>query len=407
MLTYIGNFKNNFKVNKLMSDEDLKLFYDSLIKKDFINFNMSKVGQGFYPKEIRDTLLKNIVEKYPLNSKICILNDLSLHLYNNMIDLGYKNISLIFGGFKKEGNKISHIENDNSISIIKSLINSNFKEFKNNSTTAILSVKEFLNMNNNININDKFDLVIANPPYEIGNAIITETMKHCEEAVVLMPLSRYKKDGLYKKIKNIDIIPMGTAGFEDADTTPHICGLKSSYNNNFSYEEIQLYSYDQKWIKYYRENLKREASWVRTSYPKTEDIYKMNREKCTFMLTIRTGVDGVHKTKNCTDYKWNLENTFTLGQRGSSRSDKSIPMYTDGVYMGEFATFKTIKERENIIAFWYSSKIMSSIVQGLNKQTFPNVDLFLPKVDWTKPWTDEEILKDYGYTDEEIKEILK
>ena len=301
MLTYIGNFKNNFKINKLMSDEDLKLFYDSLIKKDFINFNMSKVGQGFYPKEIRDTLLKNIVENYPLDSKIYILNDLSLHLYNDMTNLGYKNISLIFGGFKKEGNKISHIENDNSTFIIKSLINSNFKEFKNNSTATILSVKEFLNMNNNIN--DKFDLVIANPPYEIGNAVIIESMRHCDEAVVLMPLSRYKKDGLYKKIKSIDIIPMGTAGFEDADTTPHICELKSNYNNNFSYEEIQLYSYDQKWIKYYRENLKRKASWE-CSY-RVESPHPINT---TFLLTIRTGVDGVHKTKNCLDYKWNVEN---------------------------------------------------------------------------------------------------
>lgn len=398
MLTYIGNFKNNFKINKLMSDEDLKLFYDSLIKKDFINFNMSKVGQGFYPKEIRDTLLKNIVENYPLDSKIYILNDLSLHLYNDMTNLGYKNISLIFGGFKKEGNKISHIENDNSISIIKSLINSNFKEFKNNSTATIVSVKEFLNMNNNT-VSDKFDLVIANPPYEISNAVITETMKHCNEAVVLMPLSRYKKDGLYKKIKNIDVIPMGTAGFEDADTTPHICKLKSNYNNNFSYEEIQLYSYDQKWIKYYRENLKRKASWESKWLLTKKECLELPRDK-TFCLTVRTGVDGVHKTSNCFDYIYNktyekIENNPTLNETAK------------GVVMVPWSIFNTTIEKQNCQNFWYSSKIMSEIAQGVNKQSISNINSFFPKVDWTKPWTDEEILKDYGYTDEEIKEILK
>ena len=30
----------------------------------------------------------------------------------------------------------------------------------------------------------------------------------------------------------------------------------------------------------------------------------------------------------------------------------------------------------------------------------------LPKVDWTKSWTVEEILKDYGYTDIEIENIM-
>ena len=29
-----------------------------------------------------------------------------------------------------------------------------------------------------------------------------------------------------------------------------------------------------------------------------------------------------------------------------------------------------------------------------------------PKVDWTRSWTVEEILKDYGYTDLEIENIM-
>ena len=31
----------------------------------------------------------------------------------------------------------------------------------------------------------------------------------------------------------------------------------------------------------------------------------------------------------------------------------------------------------------------------------------MPKVDWTRSWTVEEILKDYGYTEDEIKEVME
>ena len=47
------------------------------------------------------------------------------------------------------------------------------------------------------------------------------------------------------------------------------------------------------------------------------------------------------------------------------------------------------------------------LLWGMNVGQASNPSLAIPKVDWTKEWTDEEILKDYGYTDEEIKELLK
>ena len=42
----------------------------------------------------------------------------------------------------------------------------------------------------------------------------------------------------------------------------------------------------------------------------------------------------------------------------------------------------------------------------MNTSTARPYSIMIPNVDWTHSWTDEEILKDYGYTDEEIKEIL-
>ena len=81
---------------------------------------------------------------------------------------------------------------------------------------------------------DKFDLVIANPPYEIGNAVITETMKHCEEAVVLMPVSKLKSKDLYKKINSISegLLWSDYCSFSDATVTVNIISMSSKNKNN-------------------------------------------------------------------------------------------------------------------------------------------------------------------------------
>ena len=42
----------------------------------------------------------------------------------------------------------------------------------------------------------------------------------------------------------------------------------------------------------------------------------------------------------------------------------------------------------------------------MNKPTSCPFPYAIPKVDWTRPWTDEQILEDYGYTKEEIDTIL-
>ena len=41
-----------------------------------------------------------------------------------------------------------------------------------------------------------------------------------------------------------------------------------------------------------------------------------------------------------------------------------------------------------------------------NKDGGTALGKYLPKVDWTRSWTVEEILKDYGYTDIEIENIM-
>ena len=47
------------------------------------------------------------------------------------------------------------------------------------------------------------------------------------------------------------------------------------------------------------------------------------------------------------------------------------------------------------------------LLRWMNKTTGCKYDYIIPRVDWdSRTWTDEEILKDYGYTDEETEIIL-
>ena len=42
----------------------------------------------------------------------------------------------------------------------------------------------------------------------------------------------------------------------------------------------------------------------------------------------------------------------------------------------------------------------------MHKDTLTEITYWFPKVDWTRSWTVEEILKDYGYTEDEIKTVM-
>ena len=49
---------------------------------------------------------------------------------------------------------------------------------------------------------------------------------------------------------------------------------------------------------------------------------------------------------------------------------------------------------------------MSKIFTAVNADSYVVPSKFTPKVDWTRSWTVEEILAEYNYTEEEIKEVM-
>lgn len=254
-------------------------------------------------------------------------------------------------------------------------------------------------------------MVIANPPYSIAGPItkaVLDILKP-DEYVSLMPASDYKKGKLYNHIKTIESVPAGM--FEDACVAPSLATLSSEKVNDLTSDEFEVMCYDPKYKKFYDENIKRKITWKREAQDgslgknKTEEesreSLKYLNNRTDFLITMRTVLDGTHKTPDCHDYKWNVEKSTTY---------KDLPMsYSiskkEGHILAGFVYFNNETEFNNFSDYWYRGNLSNKLIKGLNK-TGGSWKNAIPRINWNRPWTDEEILKEYGYDDKEIEEIL-
>ena len=235
---------------------------------------------------------------------------------------------------------------------------------------------------------EKFDLIIANPPYNMGNKIISNCVDKAKECVVLMPFSKYKANELYKHVLSLEIVD--PKAFKDAVITTNLCVCKLIPNKiERTFEELEIETFDQRFQKYYSENLRREEPWTWKTINDRKLLKRLCEDNKTFFLTVRSILDGVHTKESSQDIQANLHKTI-------------ITDCLDAI------TFKTELEKINIQKWWYSSKIASGLCWATNKQggmgTHP---IFLPRVDWTHEWADEQILKEFKYTNEELLQIMK
>ena len=112
-------------------------------------------------------------------------------------------------------------------------------------------------------------------------------------------------------------------------------------------------------------------------------------------------------SKNCDSYKWNVEKSITADEL-ISRHNIYKQYGTLRVSLNAIE-FSTPTEKDNFTAFVYSDsgfRFISKIFTSINCDSNIELTNVFPKVDWTREWTVEEILADYGYTEKEIKEVM-
>ena len=262
-------------------------------------------------------------------------------------------------------------------------------------------------------MNIKFDLIIANPPYgNAGGANITKKIidnVYFEEYVNLLPANDYKRNDskdLFKYAREMESI---SNGFNDAVVTTHLCKIAKE-PNNITLDEFEISNYiDRSLDKYFTENRSRSHYAIDNSdtgyHPESWTVNK------TFIIGQRVIASGRLPLGIDNDmYRWNIEKSIN----NKKLLDNHMPQCYKkmGVTRVTFSAinFNTEIEKDNFVEFIYSrdgfrfiSKIFTAV--NIDSGTYP-LDKVFPKVDWTRSWTVEEILKDYGYTDLEIENIM-
>ena len=268
----------------------------------------------------------------------------------------------------------------------------------------------FYDLNEVLKMCKKFDYIIANPPYAMGNDITKTVVENVEfgKYINLMPASKYKGRELYRYVESIEKVEDHFEGAEVGESLT-ITTMSKSADIFSSFEELEMRKFDERFKKFYEYNLLSNLSQkyigLIQGFTNEETIKNFLLKldiNTDFLISDRVCAHGVDMSGN--SYNWNV-------LRNIKNSDISYGTQGKGKWRAHYGVlyFNTEVERTNFTDYWYrngTAGLCHKLIKGLHK-TGGTVDIAIPRVDWSHPWTDEEILKEYGYTEEEIKEILK
>ena len=378
--------------------QDLETLSKTLVKPDIINFGLNKVGGGYTDKIAGKVIAK--LSKLDKDKTIVIINDITLQMADKLLEAGYKNIYLAFGSFNKDGT----VSKDKTVyNIMKAVIENNIKEKLN-----AISLEEIFNM--------KIDGIIANPPYGAIGANIAYTIREkidYECFVNLLPANDYKRNKTKDLFNYQSEMEPVNDGFDDAAVTTHLCLVSKNKVNTMTDDDFTIAQFiDPQLNKYFKKNYNRSYyAFDEFDCGRGDNVLNWTVEK-TFVLAGRDiNHRAMPKTKTCSSYRWNVLEDMTnkefVDKHIVSRAVKGnfIEVEFSGI------NFKSNIEKKNFVKFIYTgneAKFVQKLFTAINCDggSFIVHHIF-PKVDWTRSWTVEEILKDYGYTEDEIKAVME
>jgi hypothetical protein len=388
------------RIGTEVTEEDLQAL-KQLLTCDYRNFRGkdNKISFGF-TSAIAEVIVERADTLVSKDAKICALNDLSLEMYLTLLKAGYKreNIYIAVGNWTEAKGKAVPDTERNTTLLFHHHVSTSFVEDIN-----IISLEEFLTMT--------FDLIIANPPYGAIGANITKTIidnVQFDYYINLLPANDYKRNStkdLYNYQSDMEPINDGFKG--DAAVTTHLARVHKAKVNTLTLEEFERSQYtDGQLDKYFAENSKRTHYAISTSTATAPKDINFD-SSLSIMFNHRTAANKhLAYSKDTAPYSIN-NNLLTYAQAAKTyglKNDKSKRLFDAG-----FVHFKSLVEKQNIVSFMYSVsgfKFISKVLSATNTDSWLDIDKFLPKVDWTRTWTVEEILADYGYTVEEIAEVM-
>lgn len=268
-----------------------------------------------------------------------------------------------------------------------------------------------------MNLKD-FDIIISNPPYgKIGaeiTDIINKGRKENSTFINIMPVNDYKRvDNLWEYVdiesrQDADFYKYGIAGVTSdiikMSKTPREYVTKDIF-------EIETWRFSGKNVykKYFYETRRRsnqaiDDAWLRPSVKtlQSSNITVDNSFAIHFRTPNHLAHNGSFGKENSVEYKWNVERSldkqYILNNHCNNGNHSTFG----------FITFNTPEERDNFTNFILNDgyKFFKRICEIAHPDSSIIYGKIMPKVDWTKSWTVKDLLKDYGYSNEEIQEII-
>ena len=237
----------------------------------------------------------------------------------------------------------------------------------------INSLKELMDMEKHI------DIILSNPPYKMGNEITRAIVDNVDFDVFinLMPCRCYKAKNLFK---DVNYIEPAAEGFDDAvvgdSLTIAILEKDAARYSNFN--ELENDKRDSQFQEYYMLNMSCPKKYPNQLRPKVTDGDTLNNDT-TFVVGKRVCKDGVHRTQNTYDYKFNILKTI---------NHTALPIDGDAFDIW-IMQFVTKSEKDNFMRFWYKNPLMNNLIKGLNK-TGGSPDVAIPRINWSKSDRDYE-----------------
>lgn len=257
-----------------------------------------------------------------------------------------------------------------------------------------------------------FDLVIANPPYgKDGADIVKYILEHIDfdEFINLLPMSDYMKgkdpDFICGHVCSIEDIPLGEA-FEDAAVTTAIATLSKNSVAGVSSDNFKLAKKDFGILdKFFKNQIKLKNY----DMPIRQRSFRGMDNRFAVAIGRRDAAHGhLPYSRDTAEYRFN--HGLITQKDYESKVAETLYGKPTGNLTSDPIFFKTKEEAKNYKDFIYSedgfrfTSMLWSTYQTDSSQAYE--DCFI-RVDWSHPWTVHEILKEYNYTDEEIKEVMK
>ena len=248
----------------------------------------------------------------------------------------------------------------------------------------------------------KFDHIYSNPPYgSIGGPVTTESKKHANKTVCLMPLSCYKNKSneLWRYVESMELADPKM--FDDATITDNlcICTLMNETVDKFkTYEEMSMESYDPKFKAFYEVNKQDVGDFSCTGIDsiKINKISEYNQDTAFYVYS-RTAGHGVHKSGYDVEYNVNK----SIGIDG-------LPLNTSKGHnnlIGGFIVFTKKTGKDNFTLWWYKGEgeLADKAIHSMNKN-IGSIEPAIPQIDW-ETISDTQLWKEGKY-DEAVLDVM-